>query len=106
MSATAMIAASGLVDASALVTSLGTPNDPGGAVRVFGVTLVGVSTTTGVKLLFSGVLVLLVMGLQRLAKMALRRVLGGQVADPRRFWARQALQVIATVVLVLGLISI
>ena len=77
-----------------------------GAVRVFGVTLVGVSTTTGVKLLFSLGLVLLVVGLRWLALSVIRRLLGGEVADPRRFWARQGLQVVASLVLVLGIVSI
>lgn len=68
------------------------------AVRVFGVTLVGVSTTTGVKLLFTVALVVLVALLRGIALWLVRRLLGGQVADPRRFWARQGIQVIAAVV--------
>ncbi len=78
----------------------------GGAVRVFGVTLVGVSTTTGVKLLFTLGLILVVFALRFLALALIRRVLGGEVADPRRFWARQGLQVVAALVLVLGVVSI
>ena len=77
-----------------------------GAVRVFGVTLVGVSTTTGVKLLFTLVLVVLVAVLRGAALWVTRRLLGGQVADPRRFWARQGIQVVAAVVLLLGVVSI
>lgn len=77
-----------------------------GAVRVFGVTLVGVSTTTGVKLLFTLGLVLLVLTLRAAALWLTRRLLGGQVADPRRFWARQGVQVVVAVVLVLGIVSI
>lgn len=76
------------------------------AVTFLGVTLVGVSATTGVKLLFTLVLVVVVVLLRRLALRAFRRVLGGEVADPRRFWARQALQVVVAVVLVLGVVSI
>ena len=34
------------------------------------------------------------------------RLLGGDVADSRRFWTRQGLQVVTAVVLVLGLVSI
>ncbi|MEJ5914702.1 mechanosensitive ion channel family protein [Pseudokineococcus sp. 1T1Z-3] len=77
-----------------------------GAVQVLGVTLVGVSVTTAVKLLFTGLLVALVMVLRAGALAVLRAVLGGAVADPRRFWARQAVQVVTAVVLVLGLVSI
>lgn len=77
-----------------------------GAVQVLGVTLVGVSVTTAVKLLFSGLLVAAVGLLRAGALLALRRVLGGEVADPRRFWARQGVQVITAVVLLLGALSI
>ena len=77
-----------------------------GAVQVLGVTLVGVSVTTAVKLLFTGLLVAAAMLLRAGALLVLRRVLGGEVADPRRFWARQALQVVTAVVLVLGTVSI
>ena len=80
--------------------------DPGGAVRIFGVTLVGVSRETGIKLLFTVVLVLIVLALRGLALRLTRRVLGGEVADPRRFWARQGVQLLAAVVLVVGIISI
>ncbi|WP_432506588.1 mechanosensitive ion channel family protein [Kineococcus arenarius] len=76
------------------------------AVEILGVTLVGVSATTGVKLLFTAVLVLAVLGLRAVARAVVRRVLGGRVADPRRFWARQGLQVLSAVVLVLGVFSI
>jgi small-conductance mechanosensitive channel len=76
------------------------------AVRVFGVTLVGVSTATGVKLLFTVALVVLVALLRGAALWIVRRLLGGQVADPRRFWARQGIQVVAAIVLLLGIVSI
>jgi small-conductance mechanosensitive channel len=76
------------------------------AVQVFGVTLVGVSTTTGVKLLFSLALVAVVLAVRAVVLTLARRSLGGEVGDPRRFWIRQAIQVIVAVVLVLGLISI
>lgn len=76
------------------------------AVRVFGVTLVGISTSTGVKLLFTVALVLLVMLLRALVRRVVRRILGGDVGDPRRFWVRQGVQVVVAVVLVLGVVSI
>ena len=78
----------------------------GDAVRVFGVTLVGVSATTGIKLLFTIALVALIEMLRRFALRGLRRTLGGDVADPRRFWARQILQVVVAVILILGILSI
>ncbi|WP_328291854.1 mechanosensitive ion channel family protein [Kineococcus sp. NBC_00420] len=87
-------------------TATETGVDPSGAVRILGVTLVGVSATTGVKVLFTLALIVVVVALQAAARAVLRRMLGGQVADPRRFWARQGLQVITAVVLVLGVVSI
>ncbi len=80
--------------------------DTGGAVKVLGVTLVGISATTGVKLIFTLVLIAVVLILRQLILMALRRTLGGEVADPRRFWARQAVQLLVAVVLVIGVVSI
>ncbi|MCJ0977931.1 mechanosensitive ion channel family protein [Rhodococcus sp. ARC_M12] len=76
------------------------------SVELFGVTLVGVSTTTGVKLVVTAVFVTIVLALRRLVLALTRRSLGGEVGDSRRFWARQGLQVIVAVVLVLGLVSI
>lgn len=75
-------------------------------VKIFGVTLVGVSTTIGVKLLLTTALVLVVTILRRLVIALARLALGGDVADARRFWTRQGVQVVAAVVMVLGLISI
>ena len=80
--------------------------DSGGPVEIFGVTLVGISATTGVKLVFTVVLLAVVLILRQLILVALRRILGGEVADPRRFWARQGLQLLVAVVLVIGVISI
>lgn len=77
-----------------------------GAVQVLGVTLIGVSATTAVKLLFTGLLLAAVLLLRRGALVVMRRALGGDVADQRRFWARQGLQVVAAVVVVLGVLSI
>ena len=75
-------------------------------IQIFDVTLVGVSAVTGLKLLFTLGLVLVVMALRGLALAVTRYLLGGEVADPHRFWARQGVQVVAAVVLVLGVISI
>ncbi|GAA2001929.1 mechanosensitive ion channel [Nakamurella flavida] len=87
-------------------TLLSSAPDTQGPVEVFGVTLVGISVTTGVKVLFTLVLLGVVLLVRQLILMALRRVLGGEVADPRRFWARQGLQLVVAVVLVIGVISI
>ena len=76
------------------------------AVRIFGVTLVGISTSTGVKLLFTLALVLIVLLLRAVVMTVVRRILGGGVGDPRRFWVRQGVQVVVAVVLVLGVVSI
>jgi len=50
--------------------------------------------------------VLLVVVLRGAALWMSRRLLGGHVAHPRRFWARQGIQVVAAVVLLLGIVSI
>ncbi len=76
------------------------------AVRFLGVTLVGVTKETGTKVLFTLVFVLVIVALRRLAAILMRRVLGGRVADPRRFWTRQGVQVVTAIVLVLGVLSI
>lgn len=76
------------------------------AVQVFGVTLVGVSTTTAVKLGFTAGLIVLVVALRAVALSITRRLLGGAVADPRRFWARQGVQVVSALALIVGLVSI
>lgn len=75
-------------------------------VKFFGVTLVGVSATTGVKLLFTVGLVAAVLVLRRLFLALLRRVVGGDSADAQRFWTRQAVQVAVAVILTVGLVSI
>lgn len=75
-------------------------------IRVFGVTLVGVSKTTGVKLVFTLALIAIVLVLRWGVLAGLRRVLGGDVADPKRFWARQGLQLLVAVIMVVGVLSI
>ncbi len=75
-------------------------------VKLFGVTLVGVNANTAVKLLFTVGLIAAVWVLRRLAAAVLRRVVGGDPADPQRFWARQAVQVALAVVTTVGLVSI
>ncbi len=77
-----------------------------GRVRILGVTLVGVTAETALKLMFTAGLVIVVMALRRVASILIRRLLAGDVADPHRFWARQGVQVITAIVLVLGVLSI
>ncbi len=74
--------------------------------HVLGVTLVGVTPETGLKLLFTVGLVLAVLALRGAARFLIRRLLGGEVADPRRFWARQGVKVVTAIVLALGVLSI
>lgn len=61
------------------VSVVAAASDP---VKIFGVTLVGVSRSTGVKLLFTLALIALVLIVRSLVLLVLRRVLGGDVADP------------------------
>ena len=49
---------------------------------------------------------LLVLLLRAVVMTVVRRILGGGVGDPRRFWVRQGVQVVVAVVLVLGVVSI
>lgn len=85
------------IDAIALTGPVATPE---------AVTLVGVNAENGLKLLLTVGLVLVVLGLRALARALIRRLLGGEASDPRRFWARQGVQVVAATVLVLGVLSI
>ena len=77
-----------------------------GAVEIFGVTLVGVSATTGIKVVVTAVFLGVVMLIRGLALRAMRSALGGSVRDGRRFWARQGVQVLVSIVVVLGIVSI
>lgn len=76
------------------------------SVRIFDVTLVGVNPTTGFKLMLSLGLILVVLGLRQVLLMIGRRTLGGDIADSRRFWARQGIYVVTAIILTLGLFSI
>ncbi len=75
------------------------------AVEIFGVTLIGVSERTGVKLLLTLGLVAIVYGLRLLALAAVRRI-PGRRGRARRFWSRQGVQLAAAVVLIIGIFSI
>ena len=88
-----------------LLSAVAAAADPD-AVKIFGVTLVGISVTNGVKVLFSIALILVLMLLRKVARWVIRAVLGGEVADTRRFWARQGVSLASAVILVLGIVSI
>ena len=79
---------------------------PNNAVEIFGVTLVGVNATNGRKVLFTVVFVLLVM----LAARALRRaswwLVRSRGAERAAFWTRQGINLIAAVVMIVGVTSV
>lgn len=77
-----------------------------GSLRIFDVTLVGVNPTTGYKLLMTIGLIVIVLLLRKVLLMIGRRTLGGDIADSRRFWARQGIYVVTAIILTLGIFSI
>ncbi len=79
---------------------------PEGAVEIFGVALVGISITVGLKVLFTLVLFAVVWLVHAGVLRIVRRAMGGDPANPRRFWARQIVQLTTAVVLALGTLSI
>ena len=89
-----------------MIATAALPEATDGAVRLFGVTLVGISVTTGVKVVLTIVTLLVIVVLRRLVLALSRRFLGGDVADPRRFWVRQGVQVAFAVLTVLAVVSI
>ncbi len=77
-----------------------------GAVRIFGIPLVGVSAENGQKLLFSIILIAIVMGLNRLLKFV-----SGKLFRDRRnvrvdFWTRQGIHLATAILIIVGLLSI
>ncbi len=92
------VSAPGLV-AAQVTPSNGLPDDSG-------VTLVGITAETGLKMLYTIALILVVFAVRFVARAVIRRLLGGEVADPRRFWTRQGVQVVTAIVLALGALSI
>lgn len=79
---------------------------PRGTLEIFGIRLVGLNAENGRKLLISITLIVTAMLLGRFLRW-LTRLLPRTVAEQRvAFWGRQAIRVLVTVLLVLGLASI
>jgi small-conductance mechanosensitive channel len=79
---------------------------PNQAVQILDVKLVGVNAENGKKLLFTLAFIVAVWLLARLARLIVYRLLAGSGRERVRFWARQAIQLSAAVVLLLGIASI
>lgn len=77
-----------------------------GPVEIFGVALVGISVTVGLKVLFTLALVAAVWFVHAGVLRIVRRIPSSGPADPHRFWARQVVQLVTAVVLALGTLSI
>ena len=75
------------------------------AVRLFNIELIGLNWRTGKKVLFTTVLFLLVYGVRTLALAGVRRMVTER-PDRAGFWSRQGIQLIAAIVLLLGIASI
>ena len=79
---------------------------PNGAVEILGVKLVGVTAENGMKLLFSLIFIALSILLATGLRWLTGRLLRGHRDVRAAFWARQAVHLITTVVLLLGLVSV
>jgi small-conductance mechanosensitive channel len=75
-------------------------------VSLFGVKLVGVSYRNGQKLLFTIALIAIVVGLSWMLRGITRLIVRGHRNQKVMFWARQAVNVLLAVILILGIISI
>lgn len=75
------------------------------SIEIFGVTLVGVNSTTLVKLAFSILLIGVVLLVRRIVIALGDRVLPG-ASRRGRFWKRQTILLITTIILAIGLVSI
>src|SRR5690349_12777140 len=74
-------------------------------VQLFGLRLIGVSAENGKKLLFSAVLILVVLLLNRLLKLIFRAVIGPKL-ERIQFWSHQVIRLLTVAVLLIGLVSI
>jgi small-conductance mechanosensitive channel len=75
-------------------------------IRVFGVTLVGLNSQTLSKVVMTLILIVAIALLAAGTRMLLRAVLRGPGHERSYFWGRQAIRLVATAVLIIGLISI
>ncbi len=79
---------------------------PNGAVEILGVKLVGVTAENGMKLLFSLIFIILSILLASSLRWLTGRLLQSHRDVRAAFWARQAVHLITTIVLLLGLVSV
>lgn len=73
--------------------------------RIFGVTMIGVSGRTVLKVLLSAVLLVVLWSFNSLARTVVRLVTG-PAGSASRFWSKQGVQLLTALVAVLGLVSI
>src|SRR4051794_28436983 len=78
---------------------------PDRTLQVLGIRLVGVSAETGKKFLFSIAFIVLVLLLNRLLKLLIRGVVGEKL-ERVRFWSHQAIRLLTSAIMVVGLVSI
>ncbi len=79
---------------------------PNQAVEIMGIRLVGVNAENGIKLLFTIAFIAAVWLLSTLARRVAHRFLGGTQREGLRFWTRQAIQLTAAILVLLGVASI
>jgi len=79
--------------------------EPNGAVEILGVKLVGVTAESGKKVLFTIAFILLAYLLDRGLRAASRALLSRR-DEYSRFWSRQAIRLLTTVLMLLGVVSI
>jgi small-conductance mechanosensitive channel len=79
---------------------------PHRAVRLFGVTLVGVNAENGKKLLFSVVFILAISALGHALRWFARRNASDQTSKRIAFWTRQGISIAVTIISVVALVSI
>lgn len=78
-----------------------------GQLHILGIALVGVNTQNANKLLLSAVLIATVLAFSAIFRWLVNLVLGlKRDSEQTRFWTRQAIRLVATVILILGLLSI
>ena len=76
------------------------------AMRLFGIKLVGATPENALKLLLTVAFVLAALAFAWLGRKLLASIGSGRAASRVRFWARQAVSIVAAIVLVVGIISI